>query len=92
MSTAFTGQAIATGFERRYGVLRLLGSTPLGRAGFLVAKTLGVLAVEAVQVVLVTAVAFALGWHPQVDLQNGIQAVYQWFCDHSEWAKQVREK
>jgi ABC-2 type transport system permease protein len=65
MSTAFTGQAIATGFERRYGVLRLLGSTPLGRSGLLAAKTLGVLAVEAVQVVLVSAVAFALGWHPQ---------------------------
>ncbi len=65
MSTAFTGQAIATGFERRYGVLRLLGSTPLGRSGLLVAKTLGVLAVEAVQVVLVSAVAFTLGWHPQ---------------------------
>jgi ABC-2 type transport system permease protein len=65
MSTAFTGQAIATGFERRYGVLRLLGSTPLGRSGLLVAKTLGVLAVEAVQVVLVSAVALALGWSPQ---------------------------
>ena len=43
MSTAFTGQAIATGFERRYGVLRLLGSTPLGRTGLLVAKTAAVL-------------------------------------------------
>ena len=65
MSTAFTGQAIATGFERRYGVLRLLGSTPLGRSGLLVSKTLGVLAVEAVQVVLVSVVALALGWSPQ---------------------------
>jgi len=61
ISTAFTGQAIATGFERRYGVLKLLGATPLGR---LVAKTLGVLAVEVVQIALVTAVASALGWHP----------------------------
>jgi ABC-2 type transport system permease protein len=65
ISTAFTGQAIATGFERRYGVLRLLGATPLGRSGLLIAKTLGVLAVEAVQVVLVSLVALALGWHPQ---------------------------
>jgi ABC-2 type transport system permease protein len=64
ISTAFTGQAIATGFERRYGVLKLLGATPLGRSGLLVAKTLGVLAVEVVQMVLITAVAFALGWHP----------------------------
>lgn len=64
VSTAFTGQAIAVGFERRYGVLRLLGATPLGRSGLLLAKTLGVLAVEAVQVVLIAAVAFALGWEP----------------------------
>jgi len=64
ISTAFTGQAIATGFERRYGVLKLLGSTPLGRSGLLIAKTLGVLAVEVVQVLLVVAVALGLGWHP----------------------------
>ena len=64
ISTAFTGQAIATGFERRYGVLRLLGATPLGRSGLLVSKTLGVLAVEVVQVALISGVAVALGWHP----------------------------
>ena len=54
ISTAFTGQAIATGFERRYGVLKLLGATPLGRSGLLVAKTLGVLVVEVVQIALIT--------------------------------------
>ena len=43
MSTAFTSQAIATGFERRYGVLKRLGSTPLGRDGLIAAKTLTVL-------------------------------------------------
>jgi ABC-2 type transport system permease protein len=64
VSTAFTGQAIATGFERRYGVLKLLGATPLGRSGLLVAKTLGVLAVEVVQIALITGVALALGWQP----------------------------
>ena len=40
MSTAFTGQAIGTGFERRYGVLKRLGATPLPRAGLIAAKTL----------------------------------------------------
>jgi ABC-2 type transport system permease protein len=64
LSTAFTGQAIGTGFERRYGVLRLLGATPLGRSGLLVSKTLGVLLVETVQVALLTAVALGLGWAP----------------------------
>ncbi len=39
MSTAFTSQAIATGFERRYGVLKRLGATPLSRTGLIAAKT-----------------------------------------------------
>jgi ABC-2 type transport system permease protein len=64
MSTAFTGQAIGTGFERQYGVLKRLGATPLPRSVLLLAKTLAVLAVEALQVVLVSAVGFALGWEP----------------------------
>ncbi|GAA4227196.1 ABC transporter permease [Actinomadura meridiana] len=67
MSTAFTGQAIGTGFERRYGVLKRLGATPLPRGGLIAAKTLSVLAVEAVQAVVICAVAFALGWHPKGD-------------------------
>ena len=49
MSTAFTSQAIATGFERRYGVLKRLGATPLSRRGLIAAKTLTVLAVEVLQ-------------------------------------------
>lgn len=64
MSTAFTGQAIGTGFERRYGVLKRLGATPLPRGGLIAAKTLTVLAVEALQAVVIAAVALALGWHP----------------------------
>ncbi|TDD40576.1 ABC transporter permease [Actinomadura sp. KC06] len=67
MSTAFTGQAIGTGFERRYGVLKRLGATPLPRGGLIAAKTLAVLAVEAVQAAVICAVALALGWHPQGD-------------------------
>jgi ABC-2 type transport system permease protein len=65
MSTAFTGQAIGTGFERRYGVLKRLGATPLPRSGLILAKTLSVVAVEILQVVVVGAVALALGWHPR---------------------------
>jgi len=64
MSIAFTGQAIATGFERRYGVLKRLGSTPLPRWGLLAAKALAVLAVEALQVVILGGTALLLGWHP----------------------------
>ncbi|MFE6759392.1 ABC transporter permease [Streptomyces sp. NPDC057684] len=64
MSTAFTGQAIATGFERRYGVLKLLASSPLPRWALMMAKTLSVLVTEVLQVILVTVIAFALGWSP----------------------------
>ena len=64
MSTAFTGLAIQTGFERRYGVLKRLGSTPLTAGNLLSAKALAVLAVETAQVVVITAVAVALGWRP----------------------------
>ena len=64
MSSAFTGQAIATGFERQYGVLKRLGATPLPRAVLLAAKTLGVLVVELLQLVLLGAAGLALGWQP----------------------------
>ncbi|MEU9559585.1 ABC transporter permease [Streptomyces fumanus] len=64
MSTAFTGQAIATGFERRYGVLKRLASSPLPRWGLMTAKTLSVLVTEVLQVALLTVIAFALGWSP----------------------------
>ncbi len=64
MSTAFTSQAIATGFERRYGVLKRLGATPLSRAGLIAAKTTTVVAVELLQGVLILAVGLAIGWRP----------------------------
>ena len=54
---------IATGFERRYGVLKRLGSTPLSRGGLLVAKTATVLLLEVVQFVLVIVTGLALGWN-----------------------------
>ncbi|MFJ3642316.1 ABC transporter permease [Streptomyces sp. NPDC090108] len=64
MSTAFTGQAIATGFERRYGVLKRLASSPLPRWGLMAAKTASVLVTEVLQVILLTVIALVLGWHP----------------------------
>jgi ABC-2 type transport system permease protein len=65
ISTAFTGQAISTAFDRRYGVLRLLGVSPLGRDGLLIAKALAVLTVELLQGVVIGGLGLALGWHPQ---------------------------
>ncbi|MFJ8044333.1 ABC transporter permease [Kitasatospora sp. NPDC096147] len=65
MSTAFTGQAIATGFERRYGVLKRLGASPLPRWALMTAKTGCVLVTEVLQVALLSVIALALGWSPQ---------------------------
>ncbi|MET9960810.1 ABC transporter permease [Streptomyces sp. NPDC006326] len=64
LSTAFTGQAIATGFDRRYGVLKRLGASPLPRWALMAAKTLSVLVTEVLQIALLTVIAFALGWSP----------------------------
>lgn len=64
LSASFTGQAIATGFERRYGVLKLLGATPLGRSGLLAGKTLAVLATEVLQVCVLVVISLLLGWRP----------------------------
>ncbi|WP_327298276.1 ABC transporter permease [Streptomyces sp. NBC_01197] len=65
MSTAFTGQAIATGFERRYGVLKRLGASPLPRWALMTAKTLAVIVTEVLQIVLLTVIALLLDWSPQ---------------------------
>lgn len=64
MSTAFTGQGIATGFDRRYGVLRFLSTTPLGRSGLILGKAVAVAVVLAVQLVVIGGTALLLGWSP----------------------------
>ncbi|MFQ4148885.1 ABC transporter permease [Arthrobacter sp. LAPM80] len=66
LSTAFTGQGIATGFDRRYGVLRFLSTTPLGKGGLIAGKVIAVLVALALQVVLISTVAAFLGWRPPV--------------------------
>lgn len=62
VSTAFTGQGITTGFDRRYGVLRFLATTPLGKAGLIAGKALAVLMVVAIQFVVLGAAALIMGW------------------------------
>ncbi len=62
MAAAMVSLGIATGYERRYGVLKRLGTTPLSRGGLLTAKTITVLALEVLQAVLIVAVGAALGW------------------------------
>lgn len=64
MGTSLVNLSIATGFERGYGVLKRLGSTPLGRPSLLVAKIAAVVVVEALQAAVLVSVALLLGWHP----------------------------
>ena len=54
MSTAFTSLAIATGFERRYGVIKRLGPRRSPRSGLLLGKVGALLAVEALQIVVIS--------------------------------------
>ncbi len=56
---------IATAYERYYGVLKRLGSSPLPRSGLILAKVLSILILEGVQVFLLVGVAVVLyGWRP----------------------------
>ncbi|HEY7939986.1 MAG TPA: ABC transporter permease [Acidimicrobiales bacterium] len=64
MSTAMVSLAIATGFERQLGVLKRLGVTPLRRGELLAAKTLAIVLIEVLQVLILTAEAYLLGWRP----------------------------
>ena len=75
MSTAFTSLAIATGFERRYGVIKRLGSSPLPRSGLLAGKVGGLLLVEVLQVAVISLVAVVLGWHPDPGLVGALLAI-----------------
>jgi len=75
MSTAFTSLAIATGFERRYGVIKRLGSSPLSRTGLLVGKILALLLVEVLQVAVIAPVGLALGWEPEISVVGALLAV-----------------
>ena len=72
MSSAMVSLGIATGYERRYGVLKRLGSTPLSRAGLLTAKTLNVLGLELLQAVLIIVTGIALGWDPTGGLPEAV--------------------
>lgn len=66
LSTGFTSVAIATGYERRYGVLKRLGVSPLPRWGLLAGKGLAVLTVELGQLVVIIVTGVLLGWRPDL--------------------------
>ncbi len=65
LSTAMVSLAIATGFERSTGVLKRLAVSPLRRGELLAAKTLSIVAIEILQITVLTVEAYALGWRPE---------------------------
>src|SRR5258708_18601026 len=65
MATGMVSLGIATAYERYYGVLKRLGSSPLPRSGLIIAKVISVLVLELIQVIVLVAVAvFFYGWRP----------------------------
>ncbi|MDT9592440.1 ABC transporter permease [Nocardioides zeae] len=75
MSTAFTSLAIATGFERRYGLIKRLGASPLPRHGLLLGKLGALLVVQVVQACVLVPVALGLGWSPDGGLVGVLAAL-----------------
>lgn len=64
ISTAMVSLGIATGFERSYGVLKRLGTTPLGTRRLVMAKVSAICIIEIAQLVLLIIVGQLLGWSP----------------------------
>jgi ABC-2 type transport system permease protein len=65
LSSAFTSQAITTGFDRRYGVLKRLAAAGVSRAQLIAGKCAATLAVIAGQFVILGGAGLLLGWRPE---------------------------
>jgi len=63
-STGFTSLAVATAFERRYGVLERLAATPLRRADLIAGKAIAFAALALAQLAVLVTVALVAGWSP----------------------------
>ena len=85
MSTAFTALAIATGFDRRAGVVKFLGATPLQRDGFVAAKMISTFLLIAVQTVVLAVVAVVLGWRPGGSAPAVLAITALGTCAFSAW-------
>lgn len=68
IAAAFTSMAISTGFERRHGALRFLGTTPLTRTQLLLGKALASLVMLGLSIALAAVVAELIGRLPALSL------------------------
>jgi ABC-2 type transport system permease protein len=76
MAAGMVNLGIATAYERYYGVLKRLGTSPLSRGGLVIAKVLSILILEALQVVLLVGIAVVLyGWRPTGSLPLALLAL-----------------
>jgi ABC-2 type transport system permease protein len=66
MSSAFTGNAITTGYERFYGVLKRFGASSLSRGGLLTSKAIATVVLVLVQAMVLAAIGVAIGWRPHL--------------------------
>lgn len=64
LGTSMVSLGITTGFDRRFGVLVRLGTTPLGRRGLVFSKILSLIALQLIQLVVLSAVGLVLGFEP----------------------------
>lgn len=65
MAAGMVNLGIATAYERYYGVLKRLGSSPLSRTGLISAKVISILVLEIIQVLLLVGVAILFyRWQP----------------------------
>ncbi|GAC1398806.1 MAG: hypothetical protein NVS4B12_03220 [Ktedonobacteraceae bacterium] len=65
MAAGMVNLGIATAYERYYGVLKRLGSSPLSRSSLIIAKVISILILEAIQVLLLIGVAALFyRWQP----------------------------
>lgn len=75
MSTSLVSLSIATGFDRSYGVLRRLFTTPLSTRALVISKIVSVVVVEALQVLVIGGAAVAIGWRPHGGLVGAALSV-----------------
>jgi ABC-2 type transport system permease protein len=73
MSTGLVSLSIRTAYERSYGVLKRLGTTPLSRTELVIAKINSVLLVALVEIIILVAIAvFFFDWRLQGDVLGAV--------------------
>lgn len=73
-ASSFTSVAVATGFERRDGVLERLAASPLGKSGLLAGKAVAVTMITLGQLIILVATALIIGWRPDFTLASFLEA------------------